>query len=248
MIKPQLRVAWDNSLARRDQAGTGVYAARLVEQLADRADLDFQVLNGWQINTGRKFANRVLRTVQDFIWTHVRMPNLLWKKNFDLLHAPAFVAPLLSPCPVVVTVHDVTYLLYPKYFARWWVAYMNAVMFAAVKTESSFICVSDCSKQDFLASYSASPSQVHVVYNGIDHERFNPAASLETQWARRHGIRGEYILHVGTLSHRKNIPTLLQAVALLRSKGKWQSRQLILVDQAIRPLSELMKFTERFKN
>src|SRR5262249_20247473 len=46
--------------------------------------------------------------------------------------------------------------------------------------------------------------------------------------ARRIGLRGEYVLHVGTLVTRKNIPTLLRAVASLRSSGQWGDRQLVL--------------------
>jgi glycosyltransferase involved in cell wall biosynthesis len=42
------------------------------------------------------------------------------------------------------------------------------------------------------------------------------------------GIRSNYLLHVGALAYRKNIPTLLRAVAHLRESGKLNSRQLVL--------------------
>jgi glycosyltransferase involved in cell wall biosynthesis len=67
-----------------------------------------------------------------------------------------------------------------------------------------------------------------VVYNGVDHARFRPGLPLDSQWKQRIGLRGEYVLHVGSLSHRKNIPTLLRAIALLRNAGTWGARQLVL--------------------
>jgi glycosyltransferase involved in cell wall biosynthesis len=146
----------------------------------------------------------------------------------DLLHAPAFVAPSRTPCPVVVTVHDITYLLYPSHFSRWWVTYMQMVMPPAMKSAAAIICGSEHSKRDIAKTYGIAPDKVHVVPYGVDHERFHPGVTLDSDWARSLGLRDGYLLHVGTLSYRKNIPTLLQAVARLRAQGKWGNRQLVL--------------------
>src|SRR5437588_7834656 len=104
-----LRVAWDNCFARRNAGGTGVYANRLLEQFASRSDLQIEVLNGWGIHAQRgSVAKRALRAAGDLFWTHAYLPMALRKGGFDLLHAPAFIAPAASSCPVVITIHDVT--------------------------------------------------------------------------------------------------------------------------------------------
>lgn len=162
------------------------------------------------------------------MWTHVHLPILLWRKGFDLLHAPAFVAPVVSPCPVVITIHDISYLLYPSHFARWWVAYLRSVMPPAIKSAAAIICGSQNSKRDIVRAYGVTGDKVRVVPYGVDHERFHPRAVLDREWAMDRGIRDGYVLHVGTFSYRKNIPILLQAVARLRTRGKWQGRQLVL--------------------
>jgi glycosyltransferase involved in cell wall biosynthesis len=51
---------------------------------------------------------------------------------------------------------------------------------------------------------------------------------MDAEWARRAGIRAGYVLHVGGFYERKNVPTLLHAVAHLRAQGKWGNRQLVL--------------------
>jgi hypothetical protein len=113
-----LNVAWDSALAGRDKAGTGVYAARLLEQFTNRQDLRMEVLHGWRRDSSANgLVSRGLGTIGDLLWTHTYLPAVLSRTRADLLHAPAFLAPITAPCPVVVTVHDVSYLLYPSFRA-----------------------------------------------------------------------------------------------------------------------------------
>jgi glycosyltransferase involved in cell wall biosynthesis len=223
-----LKVAWDNCLARQDRAGTGVYAARLLEQLAHRPDLRMEVMEGWNRLSGGSFASGALRSASNLLWTQAGLPIHLWKRAPDLLHAPAFVAPVTCPCPVVTTVHDVSFLLYPSHFTGWWTTYLRAVMPPAIRSASAIICGSENSKRDIVKAYEIGCDKVRVVPYGVDHERFNSAATLNRQWAQALEIRDGYVLHVGTFSYRKNIPTLLHAVAQVRGRGKWGDRQLIL--------------------
>jgi glycosyltransferase involved in cell wall biosynthesis len=225
-----LRVAWDNSLAGQDKAGTGVYAARLLEQFADRSDLQMQVLHGWRRDSPAKgLIGRGLGTVASLLWTHAYLPRAVGKMRVDLLHSPAFIAPVIAPpCPMVVTVHDITYLLFPSHFSRWWVTYMQMVMPPAMRSAAAIVCGSEHSKRDIAKTYGIPAGKVHVIPYGVDHERFHPGIALDGDWARFLGIRAGYVLHVGSFSYRKNIPTLLRAVARLRSKGKWENRQLVL--------------------
>jgi glycosyltransferase involved in cell wall biosynthesis len=106
--------------------------------------------------------------------------------------------------------------------------YLTAMMPRVLRAVSAIICVSECTKQDLLKAYQVSAGKVHVVHNGIDHSRFHPDVTLDPQWAKQLRILDGYILHVGVFSQRKNIPVLLQAIARLRSRGKWGNRQLVL--------------------
>ena len=227
-----LKVAWDNHYVQRNEGGTGVYGTHLLQQLASGEDLQIDVLNGWQTHRRQGgFSTRAMRVARDLFWTHVALPNSLKKRGFDLLHAPAFTAPLASACPVVITVHDITFLLYPSHFRRWWVAYLKAVMPPSVRSAAAVICVSEHAKRDIVGTYGIASDKVCVVPHGIDHQRFHPGVALDAAWAKQVGLRGGYLLHVGTLSSRKNIPTLLHAFAHLRSQGKRAPDQLVLAGQ-----------------
>jgi glycosyltransferase involved in cell wall biosynthesis len=224
-----IKVAWDNYLASQDKAGTGTYAARLLGQFRNRADLELNVLTGWRPGSrSRSFAGRAVATLRNIVWTQVSVPTKILKKRVDLLHAPAFLAPVVSPSPVVITIHDVTYILYPSHFARWWTAYLGIVMPVAVRSAAAIICGSENSKADIGRTYAVPLSKVHVIPYGVDHDRFHPGITLDQRWAQTLGLREGYLLHVGTFSYRKNIPTVLRAISYLRAKGKWGTRQLVL--------------------
>jgi len=227
-----LKVAWDNHYVQRNEGGTGVYGACLLQQLARRDDLQVEVLNGWQARQPRRsFATRAMGVLGDLFWTHFALPKSVSRRGVDVLHVPALAAPLDSPCPVVITVHDITFLLYPTHFRRWLVTYLKAVMPPALRAASAVICVSEHTRRDIVSAFGVSSDKVYVVPHGVDHQRFYPAAGLDGSWARKLGLREGYILHVGTLSSRKNIPTLLRAFARLRSQGQGLSRQLVLAGQ-----------------
>ena len=223
-----LKIAWDSSFARRNQTGTGVYAARLLEHLLKRQDLELHVFEGVLKNSSRRNkASRAWQTASNLLWMHLRLPDRLALSGVDVFHSPAYIAPLNCPCPAVITVHDITYLLYPEHFASWWIAYLKAVMPGVLRSAAAIICGSQHSKADIVRTYRVPAGKVHVIPYGID-SRFSPSAKLDSHWAAQLNIRHEYLLHVGELSHRKNIPTLLRAVARLRDRGEWGKRQVVL--------------------
>jgi len=49
-------------------------------------------------------------------WEQLVQPFVLRQEKIDLLHSLAFVTPLLSPCPSVVTIYDLSFILFPKGF------------------------------------------------------------------------------------------------------------------------------------
>ena len=229
-----LKVAWDNGFAQRNETGTGVYAARLLDQFVNRPDLSIEVFERRPASQrSEKSLLRAFHATGDLLWTHIRVPAILRKRSFDLLHAPAYLAPIAAPCPVVITIHDVTYLLYPAHSARWWVTYMKIVMPITVKSAAAIICGSEHSKRDIVKAYGLTSDKVRVVPYGVDHQRFHPGVTLDADWASGLGIRDGYLLHVGALVERKNIPAILRAIADLRSRGRWGSRQLVVAGSAV---------------
>ena len=232
-----LRVAFDNSLARRNLAGTGTYASHVIRELSNAPDLNLKVFDGPDVAKGNGgFAARAARRIAELYWTHSQFPKLLRAGNFDVLHGPAFVLPRKCPIPSIVTVHDLTFRLFPKHFQGWWATKVESEMTSTLQSVSAVICVSQQSKRDLLKFYSIQPEKVRVVYSGVDRSTYHPGIPLDPTWTRSLGLRDGYVLHVGSLAARKNIPALLRAVAILRSRGKWGNRQVVLAGAKTRGL------------
>lgn len=228
MSQPALKVAFDNSLAATNQTGTGVYASQLIRELSARQDIQLSVLSGWGSRPGGGMLVRKLRSMGRFAWNHVCLPLAVRRQHFDLLHAPAFTVPFGCPCPTVVTIHDLSFLMHPHHFSPGWRTYATQMLPGVLRSAGGIICVSGSTKRDLLRFFPVADEKVHVVHNGLDHTRFNTDAKLDCDWARSAGIRKPYILHVGSLMERKNIPVLLRAAARLRDTGGFAGYQLVL--------------------
>src|SRR5258708_20386112 len=176
-----LRVAWDNSLARRNPTGTGVYSSQLTHALGLQPELTLEVFDGWDpwerargVYGNQTLLARGYRGITGLFWSHFYFPHLLRKKHFDVIHSPAFVIPFGCPCPSIVTIHDLSFLMFPTQFERRWQTYVKTTMPSVLRNASGVICVSEHSKQQLLKSYKIPSDKIHVVSTGIDHLQFHP--------------------------------------------------------------------------
>lgn len=143
----------------------------------------------------------------------VELPRILHRYSADLFHSPHFLLPLLSPCPAVVTIHDVIYLAcrgdLPTRLGR---LYYRGMMSAAVRRAKQVITVSEFSKQDIIQYLGADPAKIAVIYSGLDGSFMGPHNNSRLPALRlKHDIRNEYILYSGIYKPRKNHAGLLRA-------------------------------------
>lgn len=141
----------------------------------------------------------------------IEIPRVLRRHKADLLHSPHFNIPLMCPCPVVATIHDVIYLACPEDLpSRAGRLYYSGMMRAAVRMADHVITVSQFSKSE-ITRYLGPDRNVEVIYSGVD-SRFQPAGPAEIRAIRaRYKIAGEYILYTGIFKPRKNHGGLLKA-------------------------------------
>ncbi|MGD9317175.1 MAG: glycosyltransferase family 1 protein, partial [Anaerolineae bacterium] len=149
------------------------------------------------------------------LWEQGLQPRALRRANVDLLHSPAFVGPLASACPFVITVHDLSYLFFPQGFRTLNRNYLQTFTRLSVRQARRVIAVSESTKRDLVQQYGLSPGKVDVVHNGVD-PGFRPLPADEVAAFRREeGLPGQFILFVGTLEPRKNVVRLVEAYARL---------------------------------
>jgi glycosyltransferase involved in cell wall biosynthesis len=149
------------------------------------------------------------------VWEQVAQPGIVSRMGVDLIHEPAFVGPLASACPFVVTIHDLSFLFYPQGFRALNRLYLKLFTRWSVRRARRIIAVSESTKRDLAQQVGISPVKMDVVYNGVDSSfRLLPAAEVAAFKAER-GLPERFILFVGTLEPRKNVVRLIEAYAHL---------------------------------
>ena len=129
----------------------------------------------------------------------------------DVLHVQ-YTGPLFTKVPLVVSVHDVSFLEYPQYFTRYRASQLRITVKRTVESAAAVLTPSEYSRRAILRHYEVAPEKVVVVPNAVSSE-FRP---IERQTAQatiqeKFGLSGPFILMVGDLQPRKNHLGLLHA-------------------------------------
>ncbi|MGD1996119.1 MAG: glycosyltransferase family 1 protein [Anaerolineae bacterium] len=161
--------------------------------------------------TGRPYAR--------VIWEQFVQPYALCRERVDLAHAPVFVAPLAASCPLVVTIHDLSFLRLPHVFHPAKRLYLNVFTRASVRRAQRIIAVSTHAAEETARLLGVQRGRVDVICHGVDSE-FHPRSPEEVRAFReRRGLPERFLLFVGTLEPRKNLVRLVEAFARLREPG-----------------------------
>jgi glycosyltransferase involved in cell wall biosynthesis len=167
-------------------------------------------------------AARVLRlpfAANAFTWLQLRLPPSLWRRPVDLFHYPFYTLPLWHPGPSVVTIHDVTFERHPEWFSRR--SHLATRRFArfAARHAQAILTVSETSRCDLVDCYGVDPARIAVVYPAVEEGWDEAPAPSGEEVARRLGLEGPFLLHVGSIHTRRNVPLLLRAAARMRRRG-----------------------------
>jgi glycosyltransferase involved in cell wall biosynthesis len=149
------------------------------------------------------------------LWEQLAQPWVMRDAGVDLIHGPAFVGPQASKRPYVVTVHDLSFLLYPRGFRALNRTYLRVFTQLSVRRAQRVIAVSESTKRDLVRCYGIPPGKVDVVYNGKDATFQQLPASEVSGFRAEQGLPEQFILFVGTLEPRKNVARLIEAYARL---------------------------------
>ena len=161
-------------------------------------------------------------------WTLIGVPRAARRAAVDVIHAPSYTAPFWSPVPVVLTIHDVSYELHPQWYPyrRDWAR--RAFYRRSAHVASHILTVSRFSATEIAVAYRIPPERMTVTPHGVDHT-FAPADS-ELLGELPTGVSQPYLLHVGDLHERRNLPMLVDAVLTARRQigGAFQALSLVL--------------------
>jgi glycosyltransferase involved in cell wall biosynthesis len=221
----RLRIVFDAHTLTPHRSGIGEYSwhllRALVNDFSERIELSLYVPSGIHPARNEEDILRLTADVRDgdyFKPRHQwRLPMLLRRGAYDLLHTPDFLVPLYSPVPVVCTIHDIVPIVHPEFIPRSMKARLLPVFRAwarrAVRRSAAVITVSTHSKNDILRMLGGEERRITVVPSaptlevGASELTADHAAMLHP---------GGYFLYVGRHDPYKGLEHLLRAFAEAR--------------------------------
>jgi glycosyltransferase involved in cell wall biosynthesis len=249
-----LRIAIDAHSVGTGLGGNESYATNLIEALAEIDQTNCYTLYVTKREAVERFGNRWPNFSVRSTLPHtplIRIPLTLsaeLRRNpVDVLHVQ-FTAPPFSPCPVVVSIHDLSFEHLPQTFKWRSRKQLRITVRRTARQASQVIALSEYARNDIVKTYEVSPDKISVIpLAAADH--FRPIRDEEElQRVRQtYGIEGEYMLSVGAIQPRKNLGRLVAAYSHLRgAKPEGKLPKLVLAgkcawlyDETLRAIKEL---------
>jgi len=217
-----MRVGFDGRDLLRKRTGVVNYTLELARRFSQRADAEMLVYaDGFRDPAIAEPADVMLRRLPapPVLWKHAALPLALLRDRADAFHSPTGTLPLVAPCPRLVTIHDLFAEVGPEWFPPRMGRRLRLAQRRAARSASAILTVSQTTARDLVERYRLPEQRVHVVYNGVDHQRFFPREVDAEAVARRYGVPFPFVLFVGSLLPWRNTSRLLRAVARLRQRS-----------------------------
>jgi len=165
------------------------------------------------IRSAGRVEMRTIPASNDRVWTLVTFPRALKQDRIDIAHTQ-YTIPLRAPCPVITTVHDVSFRLYPEWFPRKHRILLNLTVPVAMRRAARVITDSMSSRRDILRIYRLDVDHVEAIPLAASPD-FAPVPKAEARRrvAGRFGLEGPFIVSVGVLQPRKSLAMLVEAFA-----------------------------------
>lgn len=133
-------------------------------------------------------------------------------RRVELFHATDHLLPYLPQTPTVFTLGDLTFLSHARTHARLNRTFLRLMMPLFLRRASGIIAISASTQRDMEAQYGLLATPSRVIYPGV-HSRFHPVKDerLLAQVRARYNLPERFVLYVGTIEPRKNLPVLIRA-------------------------------------
>lgn len=258
-----MKIGIDARLWGTKNAGIGRYVEELVKnlQLIDSKNQYVLFCRGKDFSDipEKKNFRKVVANIPHYtLREQVLLPGIFEKEKLDLLHVPHFNVPIGYKGRFVVTIHDilwhqtkglnVTTLPAPLYLIKY-LGYRWVIKNAVTRAEK-VIVPSNTVKLDLVERFVLPQEKVIVTYEGVSNKRYHVLKHSNNKVLSKYGVKGNYLLYVGSLYPHKNVEALVRAVRLLRVTSRaapgeprlWRESRVTLIVVCGRSI-----FWEKFK-
>ncbi len=232
VAEPILRVSLDVTAVPSNPVGAGQYTMELAEALAARSDLDLVALSRrsdstrWRALSPSIEVDAVAPSPRPLrlAWEQVVLPRVLSSHSITVHHGPHYTMPEHSSVPVVVTIHDLSFFEEPGWHERSKVLLFRRAIKVAARRAAALVCPSRVTAEQ-LGRWCRVDAEVFVAPHGVDTRRFRPDDPVPGSDAERVAALDDrlvggrpFLVFVGTIEPRKNVPQLVEAFSRIAGR------------------------------
>jgi glycosyltransferase involved in cell wall biosynthesis len=182
---------------------------------------------------------RGLRTIETggssgTVWEQWTLARVVSYERPDVLFCPAYTAPLAVRAPVVVTIHDISFVAHPEWFTFREGARRRLLTRAAARKATSVITVSEFSAAEIAQAFGVPGPRIHVIRHGVPVRRASAPVKA----------REPLVLFVGSIFNRRHLPELMKAMRRVMPHVRG-SRLAIVGENRTQPREDLHALAER---
>ncbi|GAP13762.1 glycosyltransferase [Longilinea arvoryzae] len=158
------------------------------------------------------FHNRFLAR----IWAQMVIP--IRFKNIDIIHFTKNLSVFGIKVPQIITIHDLTTIIFPQFFPWLDVFYWKTIEKFSVQRADLIIAVSRNTANDIVKYYGIEPRKVKVIYHGRS-SIFSPASADEiANIHKKYDLPEKYLITVGRIDLKKNLTNLVKAFSIIQNQ------------------------------
>jgi glycosyltransferase involved in cell wall biosynthesis len=158
-----------------------------------------------------------------FTWNLWALSNYLRRNPVDIYHTQ-YILPFCinKKIKLITTIHDISFNFFPGLIKRADLFFLKILIPRSLKRADKILAVSEFTKKEIMDFYGISPEKITVVHNSGGENLVAEISSEELNAVKeKYHLPEKFILYLGTMQPRKNLPVLLQALAELKNSG-WQ--------------------------
>lgn len=220
---PMTPIGIDARLLYYRHGGIPEYTRQLIQALADLDQTTtYQIVHNFRDPQSYTPADNFQR-VNAFTPAHHRFERTalsieMLPRRLDIFHSPDFIAPRRAARRHVITIHDLHFLFHPEFLAPDGLDYYQHNIQPSVDRADHILVQTEGTKQDVIERLNVPAEKITVHLLGVN-PAFQPQPEREIVRVReKFGLPADYLLFVGTIEPRKNIPNLIRAYNHLREQ------------------------------
>ena len=138
-------------------------------------------------------------------WQQLTLPRAAANDHLDVFFAPQYTAPSVLNAPLVVAIHDVSFVAHPEWFGTREGLRLRWLSRHAARHARAVVTISDFSRREIVEHLNVPAAKIHVIPPGVPQRRASPLRGI--------GAIEPRLLYAGSIFNRRHVIDLIDAFA-----------------------------------